>query len=393
MAGRVFSTSIICVCWLASLTNAQQTTPRPPAAANDLEKACVEFGRKIEQTMNAGDSSFFNQSLDVDALLEETTKGVAAPPAVKQGFSKGVKETFDLGTIIGKSISPKGGYKFLRYHQVDKRPRLLFRLLAGDQCNYHDLILSRDADGKFKVVDVFVFLTAEKMSETLRRSYLAAVAEQNRGILEKLVQSESDYLKNLPKIQEMIRLGQGGKSQEALQLFKQLPASVRKDKTVLILRLSYASQTGDEEFKRAVQEIKVALPNDPCLDLILVDSYFLEKDFPKALECLDRLDKAVGPDAHVNFLRANINYAAGDKKKAKEWGLKAIQTEPALAEPYWSLVTISLEDSEFKETGRLLSLLEKDAHMKIGDLKNVPAYAEFVKSPEYTAWMQSRNKK
>jgi len=50
-------------------------------------------------------------------------------------------------------------------------------------------------------------------------------------------------------------------------------------------------------------------------------------------------------------------------------------------------VTISLRDKSFDETLSLLEKLEQKFHTKFADLKTVPEYAEFAKSPQYQTWL------
>jgi len=59
---------------------------------------------------------------------------------------------------------------------------------------------------------------------------------------------------------------------------------------------------------------------------------------------------------------------------------------------YWRLVDVSLHQKDFAETARLLNLLADRFQMQIKDLTTVPSYAEFVRSPEYKDWLESRIK-
>lgn len=221
--------------------------------------------------------------------------------------------------------------------------------------------------------------------------YLQLAASQNQGLVEALVKGESEYVKHFEKIKLMTDLRQAGKFQEALNNYYALPVSVQKDKTVLLVRFAVSVQADEQEYVRAMEDLKTALPDDPCLDLILVDAHFLKREYHKAIKCLDRFEKVVGEDAYIKFLRGNVQYASGDRPNAQKSLRKAIAQEPTLVPPYWTLVTISLEDKAFADTAKLLTTLEKTLLVPIAaDLSQVPAYAEFVKSKEYEQWMNSR---
>lgn len=127
----------------------------------------LQFGAKLEKTLTTGDHSFFDQSMDVDALLGEVTKGINVPTEFRAGFGRGFKSTFNLGSTIGKGSETGGSYKLLRYHAMDGKPRLVFRLVTDGAVTYHDLLLRRAANGEVRIVDVFVFNAAELLSQTM----------------------------------------------------------------------------------------------------------------------------------------------------------------------------------------------------------------------------------
>ena len=135
-----------------------------------------------------------------------------------------------------------------------------------------------------------------------------------------------------------------------------------------------------------LEEFRQAYPNDPCLDLLLVDYYVLKKDFVRARESTDRLDKAVGGDPYLDVLRANLNMVAGDLKAARELANRAIKEEPGLTSAYASLLGVSVEEKNYAESLDLLRMLDQTHKIRIGDLAGMPEYAGFIKSPQYQEW-------
>jgi hypothetical protein len=98
--------------------------------------------------------------------------------------------------------------------------------------------------------------------------------------------------------------------------------------------------------------------------------------------------RALGGDAYLDFLEGNIYYSKGDQAGAKVRLNRAIAAEPDLADPYWTLITISLEQRQWNETARLLDLVEQNARVELQDVGNVAEYAEFAKTKAYQTWKQ-----
>ncbi len=85
-----------------------------------------------------------------------------------------------------------------------------------------------------------------------------------------------------------------GKNPEALaQLKGLLRPETKKRKSILLLRLRAAQASDEKEYAEVLEDFRKLYPNDACLDLLLIDYYTLKKDFPRALESIDRLDRGL----------------------------------------------------------------------------------------------------
>ena len=82
-----------------------------------------------------------------------------------------------------------------------------------------------------------------------------------------------------------------------------------------------------------------------------------------------------------------------EKDQAKACYKKVIEKEPWYITPYWSLVSISIEEKDYKEVTSLLMTLEFDRYVELTDLKGEEFYADFVKSEEYSRWSGLRKEK
>lgn len=346
------------------------------------------FAQRIASSMQSGDGAMLDRAIDIDAILERAYRGLEVSEASRRDFGTGVKKTFHFGTAIAKEIESTGSYELLRVRQVAGKQRALFRLISPGGVNYHDMELAPARDGKGqRVVDVFVFLSGEWLSDTMRRGFLPVMAHEKRGA-QGMTGAQSAYIANLPRITELSTAVGKGEHARVLSIYRALPPEVQKDRNVMMMYYQAASKAGDAEYARALDSIKKAFPNDPALDLLLFDDYFLKKQWDGAVAALGRVRRALGGDAYLDFLEGNIFYAKGDHAAAKVRLNRAIQAEPDLADPYWTLITISLEQRTHDETARLLERVEASAKVELQDVGNVAEYAEFAKSKAYAQWKQ-----
>ena len=133
-----------------------------------------------------------------------------------------------------------------------------------------------------------------------------------------------------------------------------------------------------------------SFPGDPAADLAAVAGFIQYKKLDKALETIDRLEKAVGGDVYLNSLRASARLASGDAAKARALAATVTEQEPTLDQGWTTLLRVNLALKDFREVARCLSLVEKHLEITFGDLSTDKTYEEFIKSPEYADWMKGR---
>jgi lipopolysaccharide biosynthesis regulator YciM len=138
--------------------------------------------------------------------------------------------------------------------------------------------------------------------------------------------------------------------------------------------------------------MRKALPNDPCLDVICLDSLFLRKQYAETIAAADRLDKMVDGDPYLHVLRGGVHFAQKQHEKARECVQKAIDAEPKMVQAHFTMIAICLDQKDYATVAKTLSVLENDVGMQLNDLAQVPEYADFVKSEEYKKWLAGRKK-
>jgi len=365
----------------------------PPTGKTPSREEAETFAKKLEAAMNAPGFVEESRFLDWDRLFDRAVAGIELAerdrPKSKQGFLSGVRQGGGVFGPIRQQIQPGGSYRLLRVHSVDGKPRALFRMMRGDGgINYHDLFLVKTPLGAVVAEDAYIFATGERLSETYHRIFVQLAAQQNRGLFDRLVKRDQAYVKSLPTINNMIAATRRKDGRSALALFATLPEEVRRMKFHQILRLQAATQPlNAAEYERAITEFRELFPSDRSLALFSIDYYSLRKEFDNALAAVDRLDRSIGGDPCLDYLRAGIFLQQDRLPKADAAIRRALKAIPDLLQPHWMKLAILLKQAKHEETLSTLKDMDRRFKMNWMDFRFNPQYAGFVSSPQHAQWL------
>lgn len=377
---------------------AQAAKPKIQQAANAItEEEAEEFAQSLAEAVRNGDLDQTNQLYSWDDTVDRATL-LPKLPELKESrntFKKSVVESLQkpaglFGTII--DLVKKGGsYCSVRINVSDKEPFVLFRLKYPNNgpLNYHKLYLKRRPNGEVFAEDMYVLLSAERMSDTLHRSWMELATQSAR-------KKDNAVIKNFEAFQnasiKISGLAKDGKNAEALAEFQKSPESVKKDKNILMIVLVAAQKVSDEEYGKTLNLFRKSFPNDPAIDFLSVDYYFLRDDFDQTLACVNRTIERLGEDSALLGMRANLLVKLNKLPEAVEAAKAAMASEPDLADPYVAALDVLLAAKDHDETLAVLKTLRQKFRIQFKDLREVPVFAEFVKSPQFQEWVESRDK-
>jgi hypothetical protein len=346
------------------------------------------FAEAFESAVYRSDPSVVTRMIDWETLFRTATDGIAGSEGFRESFIQGaLSKQGELAIQLSQAVADGGSFHLLRFYSEKDERRALFRLLQpGSGVKYQELILGRDAAGEVRAVDIYIFLSGERLSHTMRRMYLLAAAEQPGRPLDNIISPENEFIKHTAEFQQMASHLRGGNPQQTVEIYQTLPASMQQEKTVMLLYVQAASSIGDDLYAQAIDDFRAVHARDACVDMVSIDGHLLRKEYDRALEAIARVDTAVGGDPYMNVLRANINLMRGEYAVAESFAKMAIDQEPGLVDPYWTLVMVSLFQRSFADTAKWLTVMHEKFRIEFEDLQTIPDYAEFVKSSEYEAW-------
>jgi Flp pilus assembly protein TadD len=355
-------------------TAAGASSARPPAPPAD-EAAAARFAQELSDALWKHRS--LDPLIDAEALVTASLQGTAFPPADVAAISKGLTQKF--ASSLRLTLDGGGSYKLMANRVVRGTRRVKFRMLDKDGAlNYHDYVVVTRA-GRTRAVDIDVLITGEMLTETTRRALLPLAVARNRTLLDRLAGKESAYITHTETIKKLSNAQVDPRG--ALAAYATLPEELKLDRNLMILRLQAAQNVDDTEYMAAMEAMRKTHPNDPSMNMMEVDYYFMRKMYRPAIEAVQRVEQVSGPDAHLNTLRASLYFELDDLPAARRELATALALESDLAEAVTLAIALDLAlDDELAALAKI-----KDAqHAKV-DLKTLdqnPLYVAFIRRPD-----------
>jgi len=380
---------------LASPVSAAESA-KPPVAAPPFATAaalvapseadCAAFGRQLAALLDAGNAEAAIQQLDQFALLDRIATGLDFSARDERDFHAGLLNT--LPASFKQQFANFSAAHFLRVQTVGAQRRALLRLTSDDgAASYMAFICTRRGTGPVRWADVFLYISGETISESTRRTVLPLLAQGKKGFLERLTGTDSAMVLHFSTVQRATKHLQNGKLIEAWAEFEKLPEELKRDRTVLLLRMRLAQAIDETKYLRVIDQWRTAFPGDPTLDFISVDGAIMRKDYPAALAHADAFAKQIGGDAYLDCLAANILIMSERYADARTRARAALAVEPKLASAFDALLTVSLKTRNYPETIAVLEELRAlFPAIELATVAADEAYAEFRLSRTYLDW-------
>lgn len=377
---------------VGSTTDALDAT----ADVSPVDEVSVEeaeaFAQQMLDAVATGDKSKFARLLNAPRLLDRAWAGIPVSSEIRAQFDKGFSQTFTqqspILTEIAQIVSGGGDYALLRVRERDNHRTALFRaLLAESGVNYHEFRLRKADDGTVYADDIFIMMSSEWFSETLNRICVAIAADADKTWFDKLVGKQQLVVKHMDQINLMSTSLKQKNPQEALRIFATLPAELKADKNVLLIRFRAASESNNNEaYMAAMSDIRRHHPDDPCCAMMLMDYDLLTKQYEQVMVKIDLVDEWVGGDSYSDILRAGVYMDQGKYDEAKLAGMRVIETQPVIEAGFWTLINVENKQKNFSEVVKWIEALAEHNIYSPDDFIATPDFADFVKSEEFASW-------
>ena len=297
-----------------------------------LEKEAREFAKKLEQSIEKKDGQFMDDAVDRDEIIKRA--GLKSSSSARE-FGAGIRKAANMGTKIVEALKEEGSYELVKVYEKESKQHMIFRLYSDGSINYHDMELKRKK-GDIKIADIFVYTSGENLSTTIKGIY-----DQFEGIIDKSNKTDA-WISSLPDIRKKINAGE---YQEAYDLFMKIPEEGRKSKAFRIVKVEICTGLDDEKHQQAIDELLAAFPNEANMQLILMDAFFMRKEYDKVMGAINAVDKMINKDPFLDYYRYLCFNVMENPVKAKEHLLLVTANYPAFADAQLELAATYLEEN------------------------------------------------
>lgn len=314
-------------------------------------------GEAIAAALNKRDADALIQMLDADAIMRLVIKDLGLNASDRESVRKGLPKALHDNVNIGLRTleANKASVKFLRSGVRDGKPYALVRYDLGDQgIDYVEYYIAPSR----KVEDWYVHSMATLHSTSVRFA-LASILKTDSmlyGLFGARFATQGDA-RPFAELRTHLQTQDFAKAYRALEDF---PESFRKSRQWALMRVTYGGHIDEATHRAALRHLARNFGKDADLQFMLIDHYFFEQQFDRALEALAALERAIGgEDAATANLRGNVLIAMKRFDDAGKACRRGMALEPDHKPAYWCLVTVGIATKSGKIAVEGLKAYEK----------------------------------
>lgn len=297
----------------------------------------IEFARELENTIGKGDAAF----LDNAFAKKEFVKRMKLPDNKEaDSYTSGILQKLRLGSQLTAALTDRDNFSFIKHYEKEGKHHVLFRIYIDKDgsLNYQDYELVKSAD-KCKVADVYIYMSGETMAETLSSLYntLDKHAEElNKPLAD-------DNLEGIHEFKNAKDLMMKGKFTEAKEVFDKMPAYLRKTKAALLMNVRICSGLNTEDYAKAIDEYRQMFPNEPNINMLMIDGYFMQKNYAKVIQVVNALDSQINKDPLLDYYRYLSYNMMLDEEKAGQCLKRLNAAMPDFEKGVLELIAVNME--------------------------------------------------
>jgi tetratricopeptide (TPR) repeat protein len=354
--------------------------PPPTPEAVTVEEARA-LGESIEQKLAVCDPGGIDDALDLEHMVKLASADTPLTAGERSSLIAGVRGSMSLGRQLCDDVGIGSSYEMLRARQQGQEVSILFRALGEAGVNYLEFYLGKGSGDTPRIYDVYVYLSGERMSETMR-DLLAATTSSR-----KTQQQARSFSRHVNDAREHLMAGESEQARAALH---RLPEQMRFRRPVRLLEVMAAAGLGDEAYEKAIAAYEKAYPGDPSLDLVSIDGHLIRKQYDDAIAAVDRLAARLGGDPYLEMLKATFLVEKGELDAAWTVASAGLAAAPEFEDAHWMALTIALERKAYDDVASMMATLSDRFAAEFDPelMAEEDLWIGFLESPQGVAWSQ-----
>ena len=356
------------------------------AQETDEEKELIDIAVQISNEMYKGNHTYYDDLFFLDSFLNRVNINDPSLKKINKEFNSGFKSTFAWGKELYKNVKAGGLYEPVSFTSVENSFYVTFSQFGNTGLNYHEVEFKRIKDA-FRIVDVYVYLNGENLSETIRLLYLGVIEQGDK--MDNLKPQNKAYLKDIGTILDFKTLADSGKFKELNEYLELTSPEFKQSKLFYNFKIQALNGLGDTEgyYQYLRNNSSIGIPSS---FLTSIDLLYLEKDWDAFQTNLNLLDEFVGGDPVLNNFRGNGYLFKGDFDNAKKHFQQVYDDFPDYSYGVIGMVSTALEQGNAKDCVNALADLHDRFGFTVTDVENIVAeYPAIRKSADYKKYIAS----
>ncbi len=311
----------------------------------------------IEKSVKNDNPDVFDNLFDRSSLRKNIAK---SNPDISSGDLNDLVSPTTLNQFGGQLLAAiKGGtYKLLRMYDDSGIKHLVFRMYGDGGLNYHDFTLVK-THGEVKAADMYSFLTGEQISATFANLMTLNTVKSNDNT------AKSNFFVKIMAYKNK------GEFKNEIDVFNSLDSADRHNKTLQLVYIDACKHIGNDEYKKALEDYEALYPNEPNAYLLMLDVYYLNAEYDKALMAVNKLDTLVKGDPVLNLFRGNIYkqmFKAAESKASFE---KCFAYDPYIKNNMQQLAASYADDKEYDKAKAVIARYKQNPQFMEQDIEPI----------------------
>lgn len=347
----------------------------------------------IVDDLNSGSFDKLVDAIDDDDMLERIFGLRLIDPRVKRDFREQMSEEESFQRFIESQYQneAKDGMRarLLLVESRGERGRAVVRFdMPHFQVNYHDYDLVIKGRDRVTVVDWDNYMIGYSFSDYFGN--LLVQGRPTKNAVRKLIDFPNVREFQVFQVIEVLKAARDRDFDRFFEIYDNLDEDLKRQRAVLVAGLE---ATRNARKRRSQRKILIDIaryhPDDPLLALSLLDYYFPDKQYDKALAALQRVkNKLRIDDAVTNARLSSTHLVMGDFDKALALSEKSVEQEPGLELAWWAVLRAHVAAGNYDTAIPALDQLVNQFGHSLGPdaLAKDPSLQRFSRSAEYQTW-------
>lgn len=360
------------------------------ATTNSLDHGQSDkLAREFLQRVSAQEFNEADKLIDFRAYSGRVAKHIFDSQAEQQnfvsGFTSGLQKSSFTKKIFVAAITAPTSYKYLGINDQGK-PVIRMDYESGGH-EYIKLILSDTPTGKPLIQD-FLFASTGEYSTIGTANGVKYLIQPSESILKRLIGATEVNATLVNNFKKIGKLRAQGKLRESYDVIQTFPEELRNKREILNISINVASSFDESIYRSELSKLAKLYGHDSKLAFMLVDHYFYQEDWVKAIDALQLSKKEWVDDGVFNTSIAQMQLKNEKFTEAINSSELAIKREPENEGMYWSALIIYNTAKKFNSAANILTILKDQFNYEFDaeEFRKDPDYSDFIQSDAFKSW-------